>query len=48
MAKAHDVRQVSVSGCLLQLEVDGHRYEIDLAKQSRRLALATQAQRDHI
>ena len=48
MAKAHDVRQVSVSGCLLQLEVDGQRYEIDLAKQSRRLALATQAQRDHI
>jgi hypothetical protein len=48
MDKAHDIRLRSVSGCLLQLEVDGQRYEIDLAKQSRRLALATQAQRDKI
>jgi hypothetical protein len=48
MDKAHDVRNVSVSGCLLHLDVDGVSYEIDLAKQSRRLARATQGQRETI
>ncbi len=48
MDKAHDVRSVSVSGCLLHLEVDGKRYEIDLAEQSQRLARATQSQRERI
>lgn len=48
MNKAHDVRNVSVSGCLLHLDVDGKSYEIDLAKESQRLARATQSQRDRI
>lgn len=45
MDKSHDVRNVSVSGGLLRLDVDGRSYEIDLAKQSQRLARATQQQR---
>lgn len=48
MDKAHAVRNVSVSGCLLHLDVDGKFYEIDLAKQSRRLARATQRQRERV
>jgi hypothetical protein len=46
MDKAHEVRGVSVSGCMLQLEVDGADYEIDLSGQSPRLAHATQDQRE--
>jgi len=48
MDKAHDVRNVSVSGHLLHLDVDGKSYNIDLAKQSQRLARATQGQRERI
>ena len=48
MDKAHDVRNVSVSGCLLHLDVDGKSYEIDLARQSQRLARATQGQRERV
>ena len=48
MDKAHDIHKVEVSGCLLHLEVDGKSYEIDLARQSSRLARATQAQRQQI
>ena len=44
MDKAHDVRNVSVSGCLLHLDVDGRPYEIDLAEQSHRLTHATTTQ----
>ena len=48
MDKAHDVSNVSVSGCLLHLDVNGQSYEIDLAKESQRLAHATQDQRERI
>ena len=48
MNKAHDVRNVSVSGRLLHLDVDGKSYEIDLAEQSPRLARATQRQRERV
>jgi len=48
MDKAHDIRSVSVSGCLLHLDVDGKPYEIDLTKQSRRLARATQSERENV
>ena len=48
MHKAHDVRNVSVSGCLLHLEVDGTSYGIDLTEQSHRLARATQSQRERV
>ena len=48
MDKAHDVRNVSVSGGLLHIEVDGRSYRIDLAKQSQRLASATQRQRERV
>lgn len=48
MDKAHDVRNVSVSGCILHLDVDGKSYEIDLATQSQRLARATPRQRECI
>ena len=48
MDKAHDVRNVSVSGNLLHVEVDGRSHTIDLAKQSHRLAQATRRQRERI
>ena len=46
MDKAHDVRNARIVGTKLQIEVDGKRYEIDLAKHSERLAEATQEQRE--
>jgi hypothetical protein len=48
MDKAHDIGNVTVSGSVLHLDVDGKSYEIDLAKESPRLAHATQAQREQI
>jgi len=48
MDKAHDVCDVSVSGSMLRLRVDGKTYEIDLAEQSERLAHATQEQRERV
>ena len=48
MDKAHDIHNVSVSGCVLHLEVDGRSYEIDLVRQSQRLARATQGQRERL
>jgi hypothetical protein len=48
MDRAHEVRNLSVSGVILHMEVDGKSYEIDLAKHSRRLARATQPQRERI
>jgi len=48
MDKAHDVSNVSVSGDVLKIEVDGAIYEVDLAKQSQRLAQATQAHREKV
>lgn len=48
MDKAHDVRDVSVEGCFLRLVVDGTAYQFDLAKQSHRLAAATQEQRARV
>ncbi len=48
MDKAHDVKNVAVSGSLLQIEVDGQSYTLNLANESKRLAQATQQQREHI
>jgi hypothetical protein len=45
MDKAHDIQSIHVSGTTLLLQVDGKRYEIDLAAQSQRLAKATPEQR---
>ncbi len=48
MDRVHDIRKVTVSGCVLHLDVDGKTYQIDLAKVSSRLARATQAQREQV
>jgi len=48
MDKAHEIRKLSVSGTRLHIDVDGRSYEIDLAKHSRRLARATQEQRERV
>jgi len=48
MNKAHDVRNVSVSEYVLRIEVDGVAYDVDLAKQSQRLAQATQEEREKV
>jgi len=48
MDKAHNIGNVSVSGYVLHLDVDGKSYKIDLAKESPRLAHATQAQREQV
>ena len=47
MTKAHEVRDVKLSGTTLTMVVDGRQYRFDLAKASRRLARATQGQRDN-
>jgi hypothetical protein len=48
MDSAHEVRDLTVSGTLLRIEVDGISYEIDLAAHSHRLARATQRQRERV
>ena len=47
MDKAHDVQNVSISGTILRLQVDGRDYEVDVSHQSERLASAAQEQREH-
>ena len=46
MDKAHDIQKVELVGTTMLLHVDGKKYEIDIAKLSGRLALATQDQRE--
>lgn len=46
MDRAHDVQKLMIAGTTMHLEVDGKEYEIDIAKQSERLAQATQEQRE--
>lgn len=48
MAKAHDVQSLSFSEAMMVLRVDGRKYTIDVAKQSRKLADATPEQRETI
>jgi hypothetical protein len=48
MDKAHEIARMSFSGNVISLNVDGRHYEIDLARQSDRLARATQAQRENV
>jgi hypothetical protein len=45
MDKVHDVQSVAFSGTTMLLCVDGKQYEIDVRKQSNRLAKATPQQR---
>jgi len=45
--RAHDVRDVSLSGTVLQLDVDGTRRKIDLPEHSSRIANATAEERTH-
>jgi hypothetical protein len=47
MDKVHIVAKVSITGTTMSLQVDGREYEVDLARQSRRLAQATQPQREN-
>ena len=47
MHKAHDVQTVTFSGPTMILQVDGKRYEVDITRQSERLAKATQQQREN-
>lgn len=45
MDKAHEVTSLEVRGAILVLQVDGKAYEINVAKHSKRLAVATSAER---
>ncbi|MGD0089780.1 MAG: DUF2442 domain-containing protein [Planctomycetota bacterium] len=47
MEKAHDVQNVSFSGTVMHLRIDGKDYRFDLAVVSRRLATAAQKQREN-
>jgi len=47
MGEAHHITQVSFSGMILQLRVDGKHYQIDIAGVSERLRNATPEQREH-
>ena len=46
MNGAHEVEQVSITGTVMRLRVDGRNYEVDVARQSKRLASATDAERE--
>lgn len=46
MDKAHDIQKVAFVGTTMLLQVDGKKYEIDIAELSGRLASATQDQRE--
>ncbi|MBN2464994.1 DUF2442 domain-containing protein [candidate division WOR-3 bacterium] len=46
MSKAHEIRDAKMSGTTLTMVVDGRQCRFDLARTSKRLARATQAQRD--
>ena len=45
MDRAHEVEQVSFVGTVMHLRVDGRDYEVDIDRQSKRLAEATPEQR---
>ena len=47
MTKAHEVRDAKVSGTMLTAVVDGRQCRFDLTQASKRLARATQPQRDN-
>jgi len=47
MTKAHEVRDIKLSGTTLTMLVDGRQYRFDLADLSNRLARATQTQREN-
>jgi hypothetical protein len=45
MDRAHNVDSIAFSGEVMHLRVDGRDYDIDIARQSERLARATPDQR---
>jgi NAD(P)H-hydrate repair Nnr-like enzyme with NAD(P)H-hydrate epimerase domain len=47
MAKVHEVGAIRFSGSIMVLQVDGDEYHIDISECSKRLAHATQQQREH-
>ena len=47
MEKAHNIRNVSLSGTVMHLRVDGKDYQIDIAGESELLRNATQEQREN-
>lgn len=47
MDKLHSIESITFSGTMMFLRVDGGEYKIDLARQSERLANASQNQREH-
>ena len=47
MNKTHEVRDAKMSGTTLTMLVDGRQHRFDLAKVSKRLARATQTERDN-
>ncbi len=47
MTKAHEVSDARISGTTLTMVVDGRQYRFDLARASKRLARATQTQREN-
>lgn len=48
MDRAHDVQVVSFDGPVMHLRVDGTDYEIDLTRQSPRIATASQEQLESV
>ena len=45
MDKAHDIRNAGIDGDMLILTVDGIEHQVDVRKQSERLASASQNER---
>ena len=47
MDKAHDIQNTRIKGNTLILTVDGTEHQIDVCKQSKRLASASQPEREN-
>ena len=47
MNKVHNVESIQFSGSTMILRVDGNEHKIDVAKYSKRLASASQEQREN-
>jgi hypothetical protein len=47
MNKLHDVQSITFSQTKMHLRVDGKEYEIEMSRTSKRLAMATQSEREN-
>jgi hypothetical protein len=47
MKKVHDIRNISISGDMIELTIDGKDYKFDITKISQKLSKAPEQQRNN-